>query len=57
MWSFVYYLHALVLTIYSRKMWKDNVDKKIYDMACITLVMWILFCGILIKKFTGRMFS
>ena len=57
MWSFVYYLHALVLTIYSRKMWQDDVDKRIYDMACITLVMWILFCGILIKKFTGRMFS
>lgn len=56
-WSFVYYLHCLLLTIYSRHKWKDNVSTSIYDLCCLTLIMWIFVCGIFIERATGRRFS
>ena len=43
--------------IYSRDKWKDNVSTSIYDLCCLTLIMWIFVCGIFIERSTGRRFS
>ncbi len=58
LWSFVYYLHCLLLTIYSRYQLKHNIiNKRIYDLCCFTLILWIVICGVLIKKKTGRRYE
>tara|TARA_B100000035_G_scaffold315467_1_gene336612 strand:+ start:3271 stop:3921 length:651 start_codon:yes stop_codon:yes gene_type:complete len=54
LWSFSYYLHCLLLTIYSKN---NKINKKIYDLCCFTLILWIIICGFFIKNITGRKYQ